>query len=431
MPQNVKLGEEDIRLMLTAALKGDRDAAVKLLQSYTNEMYFAARLYLNDVGSARKAVQASFNTAYTRLHDAADEVSFERWLRGIVRETAVQMAGVLPEQETAEAYSADDEKAAEGLNLPDEKTCRKYLLQGFAVLDVPERLCAAMRYYDRLTISRIAKIMNVSREQVESWLTSGKKAFADAGIILGRILALIGKIDDVPEPAEEPYAPRHASAEVAFPQDPRPEEESFRRFADLSGEELPAEPAAAKEEPAPVQETIVLPRMPETLEKPQVAEMPVPDGREASEEDDEEEDENPLVTNIIIGVSLAVLLASGIFFLYQLKPELFSWLPFAAETAGTEITPTAVPSAPADAQETQQAETPASLGTVTVAAELLNVREAASMEAAQVSTVAAGEQYEVLEVTSDGTNNWYRIGEAQWVTDGASGYVTYTPAAEQ
>lgn len=450
MPQNNKFSEEEVRLILRSAVRGDRDAAVRLLQSYTNDMYFVARLYLKDVTAAKKTVQAAFNAAYTRLHEAEGEVSFEKWLHGIVREYAVKAISPLHREAPAAVYSSDDEKASEGLELPDEATCRKYLLQGFAVLTEEERMAAALRYYDHLTVSRIAVLLNAEKEDAEVWLANAKAGFERSGIIIGRILALIEKIAGEEQMEEPVYSPRHASQDVGFPDDPEQQEEtientSFRRFTDLSHEPLPEVPAGSAENKEngqeQTQDTIVLPRMPE-MPKPAVKPVPVPaeekkepepQNDHEDEEEDDDEDGNPMITNIIIGVSLAVLLASGIFFLYQLKPDLFSWLPFAKqpETAQVE-TETSAPLPSASAEATAAPSEPAaentSLGTVTIEADTLNVRDSASMNGNPVSKVSKGEQYDVLETSFDGTQNWYRIGDGQWVTDANAGYLTYTPA---
>ena len=238
MPQN-KYSQEDVRIILRAALKGDREAAVTLLQNYTNEMYFAARLYLEDKTDAKKTVQLAFNTAYTRLQEAETEQDFAKWLRSIVRECAVKRISPL-QAETAEVpYSTEDERVSGDLSLPDEKTCRKYLLQGFGVFTPEERIVAAMRYYDHLTVDHIARILNTSRGHVEDWLSCGKEALHRSGILIGRIIALINAINDVPAEVEESYAPRHASSAVVFPEDPDNENTSFRNFRDLSNEPLP------------------------------------------------------------------------------------------------------------------------------------------------------------------------------------------------
>ena len=442
MPQN-KYSQEDVRIILRAALKGDREAAVTLLQNYTNEMYFAARLYLEDKTDAKKTVQLAFNTAYTRLQEAETEQDFAKWLRSIVRECAVKRISPL-QAETAEVpYSTEDERVSSDLSLPDEKTCRKYLLQGFGVFTPEERIVAAMRYYDHLTVDHIARILNTSRGHVEDWLSCGKEALHRSGILIGRIIALINAINDVPAEVEESYAPRHASSAVVFPEDPDNENTSFRNFRDLSNEPLP-EVEEEKKVEEPVERnmeeskgTIVLPRMSE-VSAPKVApieakEEPV----ENDDDDDEEEEENSVVTTVIIVISLLILLGAGIFFLYQFKPGLFSWVPF-LNSSETEQVPeeTAVPTViPTEAPVTEtpvpeqpvtpaQPETP-TLGTVTVVAEALNVRSSASMDGAIVGTVSANEQYQVLETYNDGTQNWYRIGDGQWITDGGLGYVNY------
>ena len=92
-----------------------------------------------------------------------------------------------------------------------------------------------------------------------------------------------------------------------------------------------------------------------------------------------------------------------------------------AHRLSTAICKTPVPEQPVTPA---QPETP-TLGTVTVVAEALNVRSSASMDGAIVGTVSANEQYQVLETYNDGTQNWYRIGDGQWITDGGLGYVNY------
>lgn len=438
MPQN-KYSQEDVRIILRAALKGDREAAVTLLQNYTNEMYFAARLYLEDKTDAKKTVQNAFNTAYTRLSEAENEADFARWLRSIVRECAIKRISPL-QMETAEVpYDGSDEQASGELSLPDEKTCRKYLLQGFAVFTPEERLVAAMRYYDHLTVDRIAEILGTSRGHVEDWLSCGKEALHRSGILIGRIIALIDAINDVPHIEEETYAPRHASSAVVFPEDPDNENTSFRNFRDLSNEPLPVE--EKKEEPEePVEkevgqtnDTIVLPRMTKVSAPPvqPVEEKPV---QAEEDEDDEDEEENSVVTTVIIVISLLILLGAGIFFLYQFKPGLFSWVPF-LNSSEVESTPEATATTTPVTTETPVIETTpvpeqpvtetTSLGTVTVVVDALNVRSTTSMDGDIVGTVGLNEQYQVLETYNDGTQNWYRIGDGQWVTDGGLGYVSY------
>ena len=434
MPQERKLTDEDVQLIMRAALSGDRQAAVKLLQNYTDDMYYAARLYLKDHGTAKKAVQDAFNTAYVRLHSAASEPSFERWLHDIVRECAVKLVSPLSEEEAVGAYTDEDEQASVGMELPDEATCRKYLLQGLGVLSDAERLAVVMRFCDRLTKTRIAELMNVSKEQVGALLTNAKAQFASMGILLGRILALIDAVEDKIE-EEEADVGRKVDEAVLFPDEPGEEEDSFRKFSDLSEEEQTPEP---KKEPEETAETLVLPRMPQAATQPiQKIEVPAPHD---DDEDDDDEEESSHMSTIIIVLAVLIILFSGLFFAYQAKPEWFSWVPFLnaeekveenVDVSGQE--PVEQPQSdvvdeqPQDvpAQETAPEATP--IGTLTVNAQLLNMRTSASLDADIAGTVSTGDQLSVYEMTSDGTSDWYRVGEGQWVTGGDGSYVTYTP----
>lgn len=444
MPQDRKLTDEDVQLILRSALSGDRQAAVKLLQSFTDEMYYSARLYLKDHEIAKKAVQNAFNTAYVRLHSSASEPSFERWLHDIVRECAVKLVSPFTEEVETGVYTDADETASLNLELPDEPTCRKYLLQGLSVLTDAERLAVVMRFCDHLTNVRIAELMNISKGQVEALLTNAKAQFSAMGILLGRILALIDVIEGEAQEEERP-----ASEAVVFPDEP--EEDSFHKFENLSQEETPesAHKAEEKEDPEKTAETLVLPRMPQAATQP-IQKIEVP---EAEDDDDDDDEGSPSrVSTIVIILAILVILFAGVFFLYQTKPEMFSWIPFLSTeekveenngevVPGGEIATEQTPeqqeqqAVPAPEQPVEgQAEAPVpeqpgetQIGTLSVTAQLLNKRVSPSMDAEIAGTLTSGEQCTVYEQTNDGTSNWYRVGVNEWVTDGGGSYVAYTP----
>ena len=61
------------------------------------------------------------------------------------------------------------------------------------------------------------------------------------------------------------------------------------------------------------------------------------------------------------------------------------------------------------------AETEEAVGTVTVLVNGLNIRRAASREAASAGQAENGKEYPVYEITEDGSLTWYRIGEDEWI----------------
>ena len=63
----------------------------------------------------------------------------------------------------------------------------------------------------------------------------------------------------------------------------------------------------------------------------------------------------------------------------------------------------------------QPAETEEAIGTVTVLVNGLNIRRAASREAASAGQAENGKEYPVYEITEDGSLTWYRIGEDEWI----------------
>ena len=54
-----------------------------------------------------------------------------------------------------------------------------------------------------------------------------------------------------------------------------------------------------------------------------------------------------------------------------------------------------------------------------------NVRSGPGTNYRIVKTASSGEEYDVYDVSEDGTYTWYQIDEDQWVADANGGMVTY------
>ena len=195
-----KYTTEEVSNLLQKSFGGDREAATSLLRSYTNDMYYVAKLYMEDTEAAKKAVQKSFVTAYKKLRDVSDAENFEEWLTDITRRTSVRTQVPFKEEKTESSYTDSDEAPEEGVQLPgDISTCKKYVLAALNVLSPSERTAAALRWYDHMSVEEIAELMQADQTSVETWLTNAKECFNEAGMEFGRFTALVNGINPVPE----------------------------------------------------------------------------------------------------------------------------------------------------------------------------------------------------------------------------------------
>lgn len=147
------------------------------------------------------------------------------------------------------------------------------------------------------------------------------------------------------------------------------------------------------------------------------------------EEEEEDSGHHSHAALIVLLIILAFLAGILIFMLTQ-KSSFVSSLFHSTDSEKTSVVETATPEPTVAPTETPAAteapvENNGAIGSLEVVQESINVRSQPTTDSDQVGTVAAGETYQVYETTNDGTMDWYRIGDNQWIAD-AGGWVNYT-----
>ena len=123
-------------------------------------------------------------------------------------------------------------------------------------------------------------------------------------------------------------------------------------------------------------------------------------------------------------------LACGAYYWFYIRTgtEDVGTMPVVTETETPEATPevTETPEpTPTPTPEVTEEPDDGTIGTLTVIVNQLNVRSGPGTNYRIVKTASSGEEYDVYDVSEDGTYTWYQIDEDQWVADANGGMVTY------
>ena len=129
-----------------------------------------------------------------------------------------------------------------------------------------------------------------------------------------------------------------------------------------------------------------------------------------------------LIALIIVGIIVAVFLAKQIFYPSSASKE----VPQETAEPTPEPTPTPTPTPEVVEETPEPTEEPNPIiGHARVITAELRVRTGPGTSYDQVTTVRAGEEFDVLEVAENGGYTWYRIDENQWIANNG-GMVEYT-----
>lgn len=474
-----RLSDQELRAIVTSALRGSRDSIKNLLKYYTADMYFVSRLYLDDKETAKSSEQKALRSALSILGESLNSSDITDWMMKQVRQEA--LTKLMPIQTTS-AYglyydSSDEYPTNEDVIAFDENECRVRILKALDKVTEPERAVLALRFFDHMSIDEIAASLMISPEEVRSLLVSGKAGLRNSGTSIGTLIALCDRVnpenytaeanaaDHEPEITAEPVM-----AAVAEPKqseillEDAPAERPVREEIYTRQETVQPEPVIAKPKP----EAPLLEEVPQESELPGIVETPAsepqiveePEAVKAVETVDEQplsyndaEEEKPVrkknkksshaFLKSILAILLGAVAAFGLYaYLFMNKPKP------AANTNKPQTTETT--EAPTEEKETEtkqeetkeetkeetpaeQPETPAEpendiIGTAEVIVDELRIRSNSGTDSAEVDVAVYGTVYDVYEVRSDNDYMWYRIGDDMWIADQQGEWVTYTPA---
>ena len=179
MPLDRDLYSRDVKentetTLVRAALNGDADSFGRLCERYYSAMVAIGYSRLGDRSLAEDAAQEAFFAAFRAISKLKREKNFGRWVAGICRNIASDMAR---KKTRHELFS--NQNRSSPLNDGDEKTDDvKVVRSTVAGLSLKMKEVIFLRYYDQMSYEQIADILGISQEAVNGRLRRAKRIIA-------------------------------------------------------------------------------------------------------------------------------------------------------------------------------------------------------------------------------------------------------------
>jgi RNA polymerase sigma-70 factor (ECF subfamily) len=179
MPLDSDLYSRDVKenteiTLVRTALKSDADSFSRLSERYYSAMVAIAYSRLCDRDLAEDAAQEAFFVAFRNISKLKKERHFSRWVAGICRNIAIDMAKarardkLVPIQD-CESLSNNKNKEADIVEI---------VRSIVAELPVKMKEIIFLRYYNQMSYQQIANMLGISQEAVNGRLRRARKIVA-------------------------------------------------------------------------------------------------------------------------------------------------------------------------------------------------------------------------------------------------------------
>ncbi|MFC1604807.1 RNA polymerase sigma factor [Planctomycetota bacterium] len=160
--------------LVRAALKSDADSFGRLSERYYSAMVAIAYSRLCDRDLAEDAAQEAFFVAFRNISKLKKERHFSRWVAGICRNIATDMAKArardkhVPIQD-CQSLSDNKDKEADIVEI---------VRSIVAEMHVKMKEVIFLRYYNQMSYQQIADVLGISQEAVNGRLRRARKIVA-------------------------------------------------------------------------------------------------------------------------------------------------------------------------------------------------------------------------------------------------------------
>jgi len=179
MPFEKDLYSRDVKentetTLVRAALSGDADSFGRLCERYYSALVAIGYSRLSDRSLAEDAAQEAFFVAFRAISKLKKEENFGRWLAGICRNIAGDMAKekakhrLVPNRH-CDSLSKDNDDGTENVEM---------VRSVVADLPVKMRELIFLRYYNQMSYQQIGEMLGVSQEAVNGRLRRTKRIIA-------------------------------------------------------------------------------------------------------------------------------------------------------------------------------------------------------------------------------------------------------------
>ena len=180
--------------LIAACQQGDREAFRQLFEAHQHRVWTIARNFIGDEAAARDITQQVFLKLFTTIGQFRHDASFATWLYRLV------VNACLDEQRRRRRFMSfdffktghDATDGAEALNLldqqhaprlPQEDDCARLEISAAvqaAVQELPPklRLAILLKYFEGLSYTEMARVLDCSPGTIASRLNRGHKALA-------------------------------------------------------------------------------------------------------------------------------------------------------------------------------------------------------------------------------------------------------------
>jgi len=160
--------------LVRTALNGDADSFGRLCERYYSAMVAIAYSRLCDRDLAEDAAQEAFFVAYRNISKLKDKKHFSRWVAGICRNIASDMAKARIRNKLVSIEDCKSLPKNEDKEVGDVEIVRSIV----AELPVKMREIVFLRYNSQMSYQQIADVLGISQEAVNGRLRRAKKIVA-------------------------------------------------------------------------------------------------------------------------------------------------------------------------------------------------------------------------------------------------------------
>ena len=179
MPLDADLYSRDVKektetTLVRAALKGDADSFGRLCERYYSAIVAIAYSRLSDRHLAEDAAQEAFFVAFRNISKLKKERHFSRWVAGICRNIASDMAKARTRDKLVPIQDC------EPLSKNEDKETRDVEIVRSIVAELPVKMKEVifLRYYNQMSYQQITDVLGISQEAVNGRLRRGRKIVA-------------------------------------------------------------------------------------------------------------------------------------------------------------------------------------------------------------------------------------------------------------
>ncbi|MGN7416121.1 sigma-70 family RNA polymerase sigma factor [Paenibacillus sp. SAF-068] len=154
--------------LVNQAIRGDREAFIRLIRDIENSLYNTAKSMLRKEEDVADAIQETILNAYKSVHTLREPRYFKTWLFRILINECNTM---LSRRSLSTAYAEVPSEKREHSSPYDEVDMREAVDR----LEESKRIVVVLHYFEDLSLRQVADALNISESAVKMRLTRARQ----------------------------------------------------------------------------------------------------------------------------------------------------------------------------------------------------------------------------------------------------------------